>query len=83
MGIRFSSIILGAILAGIGLFWVLGTTIAAFGFLQTFACIVLTIALGLFYLIGYSDGKNAHYLTATAPQIAGKKLPASSAGNRG
>jgi apolipoprotein N-acyltransferase len=64
MGIRFSSIILGAILAGIGLFWVLGTTIAAFGFLQTFACIVLTIALGLFYLIGYSDGKNAHYLNA-------------------
>ncbi|MBO0613261.1 hypothetical protein [Thiothrix fructosivorans] len=64
MGIRFSSIIMGAILAGIGFVWVLSTTIAAFGWLQTFASIVLTLALGLFYQIGYSDGKNAHYLNA-------------------
>ncbi|MEN9424682.1 MAG: hypothetical protein RL122_2065 [Pseudomonadota bacterium] len=64
MGIRFSFIILGAILAGIGFIWVLGTTIAAFGWLQTFASIVLTLALGLFYQIGYSDGKNTHYLNA-------------------
>ena len=45
MGIRFSFIILGAILAGIGFIWVLGTTIAAFGWLQTFASIVLTLLI--------------------------------------
>lgn len=64
MGIRFSFMITGAILAGIGLFWVLGTTIAAFGIYQTFASIVLTVALGLFYRIGYSDGKHACYMNA-------------------
>ena len=47
MGIRFSFIIMGAILAGIGFVWVLSTTIAAFGAYQTFASIVLTLALAL------------------------------------
>ena len=64
MGIRFSFIIMGAILAGIGFVWVLSTTIAAFGAYQTFASIVLTLALGLFYRLGYSDGKHAYYLNA-------------------
>ena len=64
MGIRFSFLIMGAVLAGIGLFWTLGTAIASFGFFQTFASIVLTAALGLFYRIGYSDGKHACYMNA-------------------
>jgi|UPI00048B4BCA hypothetical protein len=64
MGIRISFILMGAILAGIGLFWVLGTVIASFGLFQTFASIVLTAALGLFYRIGYSDGKHACYINA-------------------
>jgi hypothetical protein len=64
MGIRFSFMITGAVLAGVGLFWILNTTIAAFGIYQTFASIILTAALGLFYRIGYSDGKHACYMNA-------------------
>jgi len=62
MGIRFSFLMMGAILAGIGLFWILGTAISTFGIYQTAASIVLTAALGLFYRIGYSDGKHACYM---------------------
>jgi hypothetical protein len=64
MGIRLSFLLIGAILAGVGLFWVLGTAIASFGLFQTFASIVVTAALGLFYRMGYSDGKHACYLHA-------------------
>lgn len=68
MATRITAILTGSIFAGIGLFWVLGTAIEAFGIYQTLASIVLTLALGVFYRIGYSDGKHAHYMQAKPDQ---------------
>lgn len=64
MGTRIPFILAGTIFAGIGLFWVLSTAIEAFGIYQTLASIVLTLVLGVFYRIGYSDGKHACYMNA-------------------
>jgi hypothetical protein len=68
MGTRIPLTIAGSIFAGIGLFWVLGTAIESFGIYQTLASIVLTLALGVFYRIGYSDGKHACYMQAKPDQ---------------
>ncbi|SDZ79041.1 hypothetical protein SAMN05660964_00287 [Thiothrix caldifontis] len=68
MGTRIHVIVAGSIFAGIGLFWVLGTAIESFGVYQTLASIVLTLALGMFYRIGYSDGKHACYMNAKPDQ---------------
>lgn len=64
MATRIHTAIAGSIFAGIGLFWVLGTAIESFGIYQTLASVVLTLALAVFYRIGYSDGKHACYLNA-------------------
>lgn len=69
MGTRIPFILAGAIFAGIGLFWVLGTAIESFGIYQTLASIVLTLALGVFYRIGYSDGKHTCYMNAKPGDI--------------
>lgn len=68
MGTRIPFILSGAIFAGIGLFWVLSTAIESFGIYQTLASIVLTLALAVFYRIGYSDGKHACYMNAKPGQ---------------
>lgn len=68
MGTRIPFILSGAIFAGIGLFWVLSTAIESFGVYQTLASIVLTLALAVFYRIGYSDGKHACYMNAKPGQ---------------
>lgn len=68
MATRIHATIAGAIFAGIGLFWVLSTAIESFGVYQTLASIVLTLALAVFYRIGYSDGKHACYMNAKPGQ---------------